>query len=46
MNFADLNIVLGAFGMSGQGLPGDVNHDGVVNFTDLNIVLAYFGTGC
>ena len=43
VNFADLNIVLGAFGQTGVGLPADVNNDGVVNFADLNAVLSEFG---
>ncbi len=46
VNFADLNIVLSQFGMSGAGLSGDVNGDNVVNFADLNIVLSHFGTIC
>ncbi len=46
VNFADLNIVLGEFGLTGAGLAGDVNGDGVVNFADLNLVLSNFGTAC
>ncbi len=46
VNFADLNIVLGEFGMTGVGLAGDVNGDGAVNFADLNLVLSNFGTAC
>jgi len=47
VNFADLNIVLSAFGSTGvPGMtPGDANGDGVVNFADLNIVLSAFGSG-
>ncbi len=50
VNFADLNIVLGAFGLS-AGQPGfvpgaDLNGDGAVNFADLNIVLSNFGAVC
>ena len=46
VNFADLNILLGAFGQSGAGIPADINEDGVVNFADLNILLTAFGTVC
>lgn len=46
VNFADLNIVLGEFGMTGVGLAGDVNGDGAVNFADLNLVLSNFGLAC
>ncbi|MBX3352759.1 MAG: hypothetical protein KF684_07475 [Phycisphaeraceae bacterium] len=46
VNFADLNTVLGSFGLAGDAIPGDVNDDGVVNFSDLNIVLANFGAVC
>lgn len=48
VNFADLNLVLGNFGLVGPPgtIPGDVNNDGFVNFGDLNIVLGAFGTEC
>ena len=48
INFADLNAVLGDFGMASSDpiLPGDTNGDGVVNFFDLNIVLSGFGNNC
>lgn len=47
VNFADLNIVLGAFGQTvTPNTNGDVNGDGVVNFADLNIVLGSFGRVC
>ncbi len=50
INFSDLNVVLGQFGVvSAPGSPlqpGDVNGDDSVNFLDLNIVLGAFGTGC
>ncbi len=42
-NFADLNIILGQFGLTGPGLQGDLNLDNAVNFADLNIVLGNFG---
>lgn len=43
VNFADLNRVLGDFGMTGLALPGNVTPDAVVNFGDLNLLLANFG---
>lgn len=46
VDFADLNIVLGAFNQTGQNLPGDFNGDGVVNFSDLNLVLGNFNLSC
>lgn len=46
VDFIDLNLTLGSFGQSGDGLPGDVNGDGIVNFFDLNIVLDLYGFGC
>lgn len=46
VNFVDLNIVLGFFGMSGASIQGDVNNDCVVDFLDLNIVLSAFGNVC
>jgi hypothetical protein len=48
VNFADLNAVLGQFGLQSAPaeLVGDVNLDGAVNFGDLNAVLAAFGAVC
>ncbi len=48
VNFADLNIVLSSFGMTGTpgSVPGDLNGDGAVNFADLNLVLSFFGVSC
>lgn len=50
VDFGDLNLVLGNFGLTGpagaRALPGDINFDGVVNFSDLNLVLAFFGANC
>ncbi len=48
VNFADLNIVLSAFGTLTKGgvAGGDVNGDGRVDFVDLNIVLSDFGRAC
>ncbi len=45
VNFADFNLVLANYGMTGApgSTPGDVDGDGVVNFVDLNLVLANFG---
>ncbi|MGD9692122.1 MAG: M14 family zinc carboxypeptidase [Phycisphaerales bacterium] len=45
VNFADLNILLSNFGLSGPGIPGDITGDGNVNFADLNILLSNFGAG-
>jgi len=45
VDFADLSIVLGEFGQTGEGLKGDLNGDGVVDFADLSIVLGAFGSG-
>jgi hypothetical protein len=42
-DLGDLNIVLGSFGVSGQG---DVTGDGATNLLDLNAVLAVFGNPC
>lgn len=43
VNFSDLLIVLGSFGVCQPGLcPADVNDDGVVDFTDVLLVLANF----
>ncbi len=42
----DLNVVLGEFGQSGEGLAGDLNGDNQVNSADLNIVLGEFGNVC
>lgn len=46
VDFLDLNLVLGFFGMTGPNLPGDVNNDCAVDFLDLNIVLSGFGSSC
>ncbi|TVQ63110.1 MAG: hypothetical protein EA379_04435 [Phycisphaerales bacterium] len=46
VDFADLSIVLGAFGDTGVGIPGDLDGDGAVNFGDLAIVLGAFGQSC
>lgn len=45
VDFLDLNIVLGNFGVSGCCVAGDVNCDQRVDFLDLNIVLGAFGGG-
>ncbi len=45
VNFADLNALLGAFGLPPAG-PEDINEDGAVNFADLNILLSAFGGAC
>lgn len=46
VDFIDLNLVLGFFGVSGMNVPGDVNQDCVVDFLDLNLVLSEFGAVC
>lgn len=48
VDFADLNVVLSAFGLmtGGGAASGDVNGDGRVDFVDLNIVLGEFGRAC
>lgn len=44
IDLADLNIVLGNFGVPGK--IGDATGDGLVNLADLNTVLANFGGAC
>lgn len=44
VNFADLNILLGQYNETGEGMPADLNLDGVVNFADLNVVLSNFNS--
>lgn len=47
INTTDLTILLGRFGLSGQGLAnGDLNGDGVCNTADLTILLGAFGRVC
>lgn len=48
VDFADLNIVLSAFGLTtgGGASAGDLNGDGRVDFADLNLVLGSFGSRC
>ncbi len=46
IDFADLNIVLGAFGQTGAPLAGDADGNGVIDFNDLNAVLSSYGTNC
>lgn len=41
---ADLNILLGNFGKSGQGIAGDLNGDGAVNLYDYNNLLSSWGS--
>ena len=43
VDFADLNIVLSDYNLSGAGLLGDANEDGSVDFADLNAVLSLYG---
>lgn len=42
----DLNMVLTAFGQSGEDLDGDVDGNGSVDLDDLNMVLTAFGQNC
>jgi predicted lipoprotein with Yx(FWY)xxD motif len=44
VDLADLNLVLGMFGMDTSD--GDANGDGTVNLADLNLVLGQFGGSC
>lgn len=44
IDLADLNIVLGNFGVPGK--IGDATGDGLVNLADLNTVLSNFGGAC
>lgn len=48
VNFADLNLVLSAYGqVVTQGVGGpDLDRDGVVGFADLNLILSGFGISC
>ncbi len=48
VNFNDLNVVLGSFGLQGMAgyIMGDADADGDVDFGDLNAVLSAFGQGC
>ncbi len=46
VDFADLALVLGRFGLSQPCGAGDLNRDGVVNLSDLNLVLSFYGGGC
>lgn len=50
IDFADLNIVLGAFGtaagQAGFVATADFNGDGRIDFADLNVVLSAFGQAC
>lgn len=46
IGFEDLNIVLGEFNQSGQGLQGDVDGDDDVDFADLNVVVSGFNSAC
>ncbi len=46
VDFADLNLLLGAFGQNGANLPGDLDGDGDVDFGDLNSLLGVYSTTC
>ena len=40
---ADLGILIGEFGLTGQGLVSDLNGDGVVDTADLGLLIGSFG---
>jgi len=44
-DFADLNAVLGVYGLYGES-GADVDGDGDVDFTDLNLLLGQYGQNC
>ncbi|MBL0921683.1 MAG: hypothetical protein IBJ10_06090 [Phycisphaerales bacterium] len=46
VNFADLNVLLGTYGLTGVDLPADANGDGNITFDDLNLLLGGFGQAC
>lgn len=46
VGFGDLNLLLGNYGLSGEGLAGDINGDGEVGFEDLNLLLGVYGAPC
>jgi hypothetical protein len=46
VDFADLAILLSAFGEVGGRFEGDLDGDGFVGLPDLTILLSVFGTGC
>lgn len=45
-NFADLNLLLGAYGAMGPEMASDVDGDGEVGFSDLNLILGQYGQDC
>lgn len=45
-DFADLNLLLGAYGDTGPEQASDVNGDGESGFADLNLILGQYGQGC
>ncbi len=42
VNFADLNLLLSSFNMTGFCMIADINNDGTADFGDLNILLSHF----
>ena len=46
IDFDDMNIVLGNWGLTGPNVPGDLNGSGTVDFDDLNLVLGAWGSSC
>ncbi len=45
VDFADLGILLGEYGLTAPGLISDTNDDGDVDFDDLGILLGQYGIG-
>jgi len=43
---ADLGILLGDWGCTNGGCPGDIDYDGDTDHADLGILLAHWGEGC
>ena len=46
INFADLNLLLDAYGEKGPEQATDVDGDGETGFSDLNQLLGDFGQAC
>jgi hypothetical protein len=46
IDFADLNILLDNYNLTGGWLAGDADGDGDIDFADLNLVVSLFNTAC
>jgi DMSO/TMAO reductase YedYZ molybdopterin-dependent catalytic subunit len=46
VNFIDFSILAGDWGENGDGLPGDLDANGMVNFNDLAVFFHYWLSGC